>query len=110
MNQAHLIDLGIKREKKKKITEKAKCFKKWHGKLLPIKYIFMVLLIFLTQFERPEWCLRLSKLNNYQDGRGHITPKNPEELKLSENFYSNCTSGDVNFASYKTIYFDRIVT
>lgn len=67
LNQAHRIDLGIKREKRKLKTEFAKKMKKIHNKLIFLKYLCMFILFSLTQFERIEWCVRLTYLSDSEE-------------------------------------------
>lgn len=74
---------------REKESPNAKAYRIWHKRLNPLKYMTLFTYVFLTQFERPDWCLDII-LNKNGD--------NPDEkYEYFDEWYCNDSDeGDIS--------------
>lgn len=56
------IDRAIRKKELSKEDDNAQFYRYWHGRLLPFKYLTLLVYAFLTQVEQPNWCIRNLRL------------------------------------------------
>ena len=72
----------------------------------------MLVLFALTQFERPEWCVRLTNISDSEETKDlnyYIKPRD-NETDLAKDFLLNCTNKKNEFSNFGFIYVNRVTS
>ena len=109
LNLAYDIDRGIKRKTREIDTEEGRINKRLYEVLTPVKIVVTLLYAYLSQAERPNWCLKYREIKAGLSMASITYTK--LDVKLAQTFdQSTCDNADRVFTNWNTDVSDRFLS